>query len=69
MWRRQTLPDLPLAAVVQDAEVRLNGDAAAGEAVLRRVLADAAQDLYTPVANSGGFVDFQLSRRLLRGST
>jgi altronate dehydratase len=57
------------AAAAQDVDVILNGDVAVDEAVLLRVLADTAQGDYTPVANAGGFVDFQLSRGLLGVST
>jgi len=45
------------------------GDPLVDEAVLLRVLADALQGDYTPVATAGGFVDFQLSRGLLGVST
>jgi altronate dehydratase len=57
------------AAAAQDVDVLLNGDLAVDQAVLLRVLADALQGDYTPVANAGGFVDFQLSRGLLGVST
>ena len=57
------------AAAAQDVDVLLNGDVVVDEAVLLRVLADAVQGDYTPVANAGGFVDFQLSRGLLGVST
>lgn len=57
------------AAAAQDVDVILNGDLTVDEAVLLRVLADAVQGDYTPVANAGGFVDFQLSRGLLGVST
>jgi altronate dehydratase len=57
------------AAAAQDVDVILNGDAAVDEAVLLRVLADTLHRDYTPVANAGGFVDFQLSRGLLGVST
>jgi hypothetical protein len=57
------------AAAAQDVDVILNGDPVVDEAVLLRVLADAVQGDYTPAANAGGFVDFQLSRGLLGVST
>jgi altronate dehydratase len=57
------------ASAAQDVDVILNGDLAVDEAVVLRVLADAVQGDYTPVANAGGFVDFQLSRGLLGVST
>ena len=57
------------AAAAQDVDVILNGDTVVDEAVLLRVLADTVQGDYTPVANAGGFVDFQLSRGLLGVST
>ena len=57
------------AAASQDVDVILNGDAAVDEAVLLRVLGDTVQGDYTPVANAGSFVDFQLSRGLLGVST
>jgi altronate dehydratase len=57
------------AAAAQDVDIVLNGDLAVAEAVMLRVLADTLQGDYTPVANAGGFVDFQLSRGLLGVST
>ncbi len=57
------------AASAQDVDVILNGDATIDEAVILRVLVDALQGDYTPTANAGGFVDFQLTRGLLGVST
>ena len=53
----------------QDVDVLLTGETATDVAELSRLLAATAQGLYTPVANSGGFVDFQLARGLLGVST
>lgn len=57
------------AAARQDVDVILQGDVAVDEAALLRVLCATAQGDYTPAANAGGFVDFQLSRGLLGVST
>jgi len=59
---------LPTAAVA-DVDAVFSDDGAANRAALRGLVTASVERTYTPVANSGGFVDFQLSRGLLGVST
>jgi altronate dehydratase len=52
-----------------DVDLVLTGDAAADDLALFDLLRSALQGENAPVANTGGFVDFQLSRGLLGVST
>ncbi len=62
-------PDVLPAASVADVDLLLTPDADANESALLRLLGAVAQGDLLPVANAGGFVDFQLSRGLLGVST
>ena len=57
------------AAARADVDAVLTGEVAADEATLLRLVAATVQGERQPVANAGGFVDFQLSRGLLGVST
>ncbi|MEI6051197.1 MAG: UxaA family hydrolase, partial [Opitutaceae bacterium] len=59
---------LPAAALV-DVDHVFTDDRAANRLALQRLVMTTLERTYTPVANSGGFVDFQLSRGLLGVST
>ena len=52
-----------------DVDVVLAGEVSVDEATLRALLLAIVQRERQPVANAGGFVDFQLSRGLLGVST
>ena len=54
---------------VGDVDVVLAGEVSVDEATLRALLLAIVQRERQPVANTGGFVDFQLSRGLLGVST
>ena len=59
---------LPAAALV-DVDHVFTDDRTANRLALQRLVTTTLERTYTPVANSGGFVDFQLSRGLLGVST
>jgi hypothetical protein len=52
-----------------DVDGFLSDDAAADEAMLRRLLVITAQGDYAPAATRGGFTDFQITRGLLGVTT
>ena len=54
---------------VGDVDIVLTGEVSVDEARLRELLLAIVQRERQPVANTGGFVDFQLSRGLLGVST
>ena len=62
-------PGALAAAARADVDAVLTGEVAADEATLLRLVAATVQGERQPVANAGGFVDFQLSRGLLGVST
>jgi hypothetical protein len=74
---QQAHPMLPLIQLAEagfpgsaiDVDLVLTGDASADDAALFALLRSALQGESAPVANTGGFVDFQLSRGLLGVST
>jgi altronate dehydratase len=74
---QQAHPMLPLIQLagstfpgsVADIDLVLTGDAAADDAAMFALLRAALEGEKAPVANDGGFVDFQLSRGLLGVST
>ena len=74
---QQAHPMLPLVQIVEtgfsgaaaDVDLVLSGDTRADDAALWALLHATFEGKSAPVANAGGFVDFQLSRGLLGVST
>lgn len=74
---RQAHPMLPLIQVAangaplarEDIDVVLSGNPGSDAHAVLEIVAQTASHAYVPVANAGGFVDFQLSRGLLGVST
>ncbi len=63
------LADSAFSGSILDVDLALTGNEAADDLALFALLRAALQGEIAPVANSGGFVDFQLSRGLLGVST